>query len=1046
MDAQKILKDMLGVKNYKKGLEVDKDNISLESIDIHDDSIIFYFEVGERYWYKNRVYIKKDKDRLSSSCNCFESYKGQLCQHVAGVYINYIDKIFNTTIDDIIKEKTKSIFKQLEVKSNTGYNKKEELKLEVEIDLDGEVNLKIGTTKLYMMKSKIINFLNCYLNKDDTLDFGKNFTYDPKIHYFNEEDERIINFFANIYESYKGGYPSNRDIVSLQDNGLKAFLKLVINKGFTIKHIGYIDTIYENFPLESSITKKGNNYIFNIDNTEDLYPLTRDYEYIVYNHKCYHLKMRDYKLLELINDNHMNSLIFEDKDLDKFSRSILPVVKENIKVDNKVNNIVIVKKPAASLYFDLNRNDIVCNLKLNYNGMIIDYFDQNDSILRDIDFENEVLEDIYKEGFINNNKKLLLEDLDTIGIFLEEGLARLSEKYETFTSQKLKEVSVLKKNKIVSTFSIGKDNIMKFDFELEGITADELDHIFSDLRKKKKYYKLKSGDLINLEENENLKQLEEISTMLDLSNKDITSGTGVIPKYRAIYLDSLKNSNYNIIKTDSLFENFINNFKNYKDAKISFTKEELKVLRDYQKVGVQWLYNIHKCDLGGVLADEMGLGKSLQVLYFIRKLLKEDKTSKFLIVVPTSLVYNWENEIKKFTPEINYQILSGPRDKRRELFSRNTNLYITSYGLLREDFEYYKDINFKVCIIDEAQNIKNTMAGITKKVKEVKAETKFALTGTPLENSVIELWSIFDFIMPGFLSSMMSFQSKYHVKDFDDETNNRLSLLNKQISPFILRRKKVDVLKDLPDKIENNIFIELSDSQKKLYAKEVERVRKEIDRIVMEEGWTKARFLFLQLILRLRQLCIDPSIVYENYKGESTKIEELIKVVKESTGNGHKILMFSSFRTALNIAKKELDKNNISNYVIDGSTPSKKRMELVDSFNNDDTKVFLIMLKAGGTGLNLTSADVVIHLDIWWNPKAEEQATDRAHRIGQKNTVEVIKLIAKGTIEERILELQNKKKILSDKLIEGDNREENVISKLSEEDIKFLLSNEQNNE
>jgi SNF2 family DNA or RNA helicase len=300
--------------------------------------------------------------------------------------------------------------------------------------------------------------------------------------------------------------------------------------------------------------------------------------------------------------------------------------------------------------------------------------------------------------------------------------------------------------------------------------------------------------------------------------------------------------------------------------------------------------------------------------------------------------------------------------------------------------------------------------------------------------------------MPGFFGGSNNFNSKYKVKEFNDEENKRLSTLNSQISPFILRRKKSDVVKDLPDKIENIIYVDLSEEQKKLYAAEVKKVKQQIDEIMSTEGILKVRFLIVQLLTKLRQLCIDPRIVYENYKGTSNKIENLKDIVKKLVLDGHKILIFTSFKTALEIARTELANENITSYTIDGSVKSKKRMELVDKFNEDDTNVFFIMLKAGGTGLNLTGADVVIHLDLWWNPQAENQATDRAHRIGQKNTVEVIKLVATGTIEEKILEMQQKKKMLSDKVIEGDEMAQNILSKLSEKDIKNLLSYENKNE
>ena len=300
--------------------------------------------------------------------------------------------------------------------------------------------------------------------------------------------------------------------------------------------------------------------------------------------------------------------------------------------------------------------------------------------------------------------------------------------------------------------------------------------------------------------------------------------------------------------------------------------------------------------------------------------------------------------------------------------------------------------------------------------------------------------------MPGYLTSSLAFNRKYGIKNIDDDSVKELDNLKKQIRPFILRRKKKEVVKELPDKIENNIYIDLTKEQKKIYLAELEKTKKKMEELLLDGTFNKSRIEILKLLTRLRQICIDPSIIYENYNGGASKIEELIPMIKDIIANGHKILLFSTYKTAIDIVNRELTNNDISCYVIDGSVSSKKRIELVDKFNNDNTNVFLITLKAGGTGLNLTSADVVIHLDLWWNPQAENQATDRAHRIGQKNTVEVIKLICKGTIEERILELQNKKKFLSDSLIEGDDVDKNIISKLTAKDIKVLLSMDNNEE
>ena len=590
-------------------------------------------------------------------------------------------------------------------------------------------------------------------------------------------------------------------------------------------------------------------------------------------------------------------------------------------------------------------------------------------------------------------------------------------------------------------FSLGQDNIMSYSFNLDGIKSNELVNILKDVKAKKKYYQLKNGDIVNLED-ENLMELNDVIENMEITDDDIIKGKGTILKYRAIYLDSLK-SKYKSIETNNLFDDFINNFYKYKDCNISLDKNDLKILRDYQVTGVKWLYNLDKTGFGGILADEMGLGKTIQVIYYIKEILKEEK-GKFLIVVPTSLVYNWLYEFEKFGKDIRVLLIVGNRKERDEKFALRDNydVIITTYGLLREDEEKYLDY-YHSMIIDEAQNIKNYMAGVSKAVKKINAKTKFALTGTPIENSTLELWSIFDFIMPGYLSSLQRFQSKYKISEFNDETDILISGLNNQINPFILRRRKKDVIRELPEKLENNIYIDLSDDQKKLYVAELERVKEKMNEIMADGGINKARFMILQLLMKLRQICIDPSIVYDDYKGSSNKIETFISVTRESISNGHKILVFTSFKTALNIVQKRLEKEGIISYVIDGSVKSKERIDRVNEFNNNSNPcVFLIMLKSGGTGLNLTSADVVIHLDLWWNPQAENQATDRAHRIGQKNIVEVIKLITRGTLEEKILVLQDKKKKLSDKIIDGNERNSNIISSLTERDIKNLLSYE----
>lgn len=1044
----KIILDYVGKDSFDKGFRYFKEYIRHNYTDEIDVGIFLHsFSVPSEHYYENSYDVEiicKKREIQEAECTCIQFQSWGTCKHIAACMIHFVNILFPMDSEEkklllskqILNEFYKPVKKEIQLKK--------QLQLEVEIEFyenyyDSSVllNFKIGEEKLYNLNNKLSHFLEAY-EEEREYAFGKNFIYDPNKYFFSKTDEEIISYLLRIY--HNNYYYNYRNLgVSLES--FPNFLELLKNKTFFIKEVGRVSKVLEENPLKLSFEKGEKYYKLGIIG-QDFVFLTDDCKYVAKENVLYVLPNKASKILSLMQENHLHDLEFKEEELNTFKEGILPIVKDNVVLDKTVEDtIVLGVKPSVKIYLDF-QEIILCTLKLEYQEVEIDYFSENTNIVRDEEEENKVIEDLLSFGFIIDNKKIYIEDLDAIGLFLEESLLELSKLYEVFTSNKMKNMKIIKENNVRSSFSIGQDNIMSYQFDLGNIKNDEIVNVLESMKHKKKYYRLKSGDLLDLNENEELKQFEDLVENMELSTKEIKNGEGIIPKYRAIYLDSLKKEKFNIISTNNLFDHLIEQFNSYKDLSISLSATDKKILRDYQIVGIKWLYNIYKCGFGGILADEMGLGKSIQLIYLIKEILKEKQDAKILIVAPTSLIYNWKKEFDKFGSEINYKVFAENRNIRRQELEniKNIQVLITTYGLVRQDKEKYKDLNFEVIAIDEAQMIKNASAQMTKVVKELHATTKFALTGTPLENSVMELWSIFDFIMPGYLANFVNFQTKYNIKDIESDELKTLDNLNEQIKPFILRRRKKDVVKELPPKIENNISIDLNKEQKKLYVAQLEKTKKEMDEILATEGFKKGNFRILQLLTKLRQLCIDPKILYENYDGGSAKIENLVTIVKGIIENGHKILLFTSFKTALDIVNQEFANHNISTYVIDGSVSSKKRMELVEKFNVDDTNVFLITLKAGGTGLNLTSADVVIHLDLWWNPQVENQATDRAHRIGQTKTVEVIKLICKGTIEERILELQNKKKILSDALIEGEDRDQNILSKLTEKDIKNLLT------
>lgn len=1053
--SENQIKKIIPLPLYLRG-----QNYPLEYINFIEKSKIgsteyYEFEVeSETFDDYYEVTIAAHKEEFSSAyCTCPAYERIGECKHIAAVLINFDDFLTETLNDEEkILKRSIEILKEFykEPKERT-LKLKKQITLEIELEFHNNYSpsvtprFRIGINKLYSLNNKLNNFLNAYETQKTTYELGKDFTYDKDEHFFNETDQNIINYLLLI----KRNNPYyNMNMLSIPLERINDFLNILKNKTFYIKGAGLINKITNGCPFKMNLTKEKELYKLSVKE-QDIEFIDKFYKYIKQNETLYILPEKISHILLLMNKHKLKEIIFKKDDLELFTSGILSNIKTNVQIDKQIESeITIGVKPEVKIYLDLKGNLITAEVKLTYLDTEINIFDKTPTIIRDNETENEILKTLLEYNFQIENEKIYMEDLENIGDFLTGKIDELLAKYEIYTSNKIKETNILKEANIKSSFSIGTDNILKYEFDLGTIKNDEIINILETLKSKKKYYKLKSGDILNLTEAEDLKEFDNLVNEMELSNKDIKETVGTIPKYRAIYLDSIKKEKYHIIKTNNLFDELINNFNSYKNKNITLSNKDTKILRDYQITGVKWLYNIHKCGFGGILADEMGLGKSIQLIYFIKQIIKEKKEAKILIIAPTSLIYNWKNEFDKFGNELNYKVYAENKEKRHQELENigNTNILITTYGLIRQDKEEYLRMNFEIIAIDEAQNIKNSNAGMTKVIKELKGTTKIALTGTPLENTVLELWSIFDFIMPGYLTNLASFSRKYNIKDVEKDDLKMLNNLNKQIKPFILRRKKKDVVKELPDKIENNIYIELTKEQKKIYVGELEKTKIEMEKIIEEEGFKKGSFKILQLLTKLRQLCIDPKIIYEDYKGGSSKIEELIKLTEGIIKNGHKILLFSSYKTAIDIVNREFTNHKISTYVIDGSVPSKKRMELVENFNNDDTNVFLITLKSGGTGLNLTSADVVIHLDLWWNPQVENQATDRAHRIGQKNTVEVIKLICKGTIEERILELQNKKKALSDNLIEGKDRDQNIISKLTEKDIKNLLSidNEEN--
>ena len=573
------------------------------------------------------------------------------------------------------------------------------------------------------------------------------------------------------------------------------------------------------------------------------------------------------------------------------------------------------------------------------------------------------------------------------------------------------------------------------------ILDNKIKEVLQKYKLNKKYHRLKDGSFITLEDNKDVEFLNTLIDGLDISYKNIED-TLQLPVNRALYLDKLLKQNSQIeVKVDNKYEKLINDTKISSTSNVSINELD-NILRDYQKIGHKWLSTLDEYGFGGILADDMGLGKTIQILSVLLTTKKQEKVSRAsLIVAPSSLTLNWKSEAEKFAKDLNILIINGTAEDRKKKIKqiKKYDIVITSYDLLKRDIEEYEELDyiFRYIVADEAQYIKNNNTQNSKAIKRIKAQTKYALTGTPMENSLSELWSIFDYIMPGYLFTYKKFKKNYEIpiaKEDDEQVLNKLKMI---IEPFVLRRTKKEVLKELPDKTTIILNNEMLEEQEKIYLSYLAQAKNELQEEIEDKGFEQSRIKILALLTRLRQICCHPSLFISNYKDGSGKLNQCSELVRDAVQSGHKILLFSGYTSMFEIIEQTLKKEGINYLKLTGKTSVKERFDLIEQFNNDENvKVFLISLKAGGTGINLTSADMVIHYDPWWNLSVENQATDRTHRIGQTKKVQVYKLITKNSIEEKIYDLQQRKKELIDNMLSTDTK---FINKLSKEDIMGLF-------
>lgn len=1036
-------------------------------------------------WYESndvRVVIGRNGNLITHYCDCPYNYTHTTaCKHVGAVLLEYIDEMRIAEIGNgygqnmpVSVSSDPMITKLLDQYSLPASLQRSTKKVHLFPYINGiydtnaiDVEFKIGYPgeHQYVIQS-IDNF--CHLIKtNDAKKYGKALEFVHSMDAFDASSKPLVKFLLSLYNKdnsfledtvrpyYYSFYSYNNTPTMKRNLQLKGvYLDLFFESIKDLAVYGAISdkygqvtyALFQKFYNEPSLTTG-----VSTDEDGDLYfggdsycfaYTDRYYYFMNTNACCIYQFAFDPKYLPLYNflqNARGSSMHISESDLPRFAKYIYPLVSTKTNFLNKAAfdpYDYTIEKPAFEIYLDLpQKNVITAEVKAIYKDAVYNIMDHTNSETRDMDEEAQM--DAFVSPFFSSfneeDKKLSLYDKDdNFYNFLTNSIPQLQEKASLFISDKLKRLKVKPMEKIKVGVSVSHD-LLQLDLVSDEFSLKQIAEILSRYDRKKKYYRLKNGEFINMEDSD-IDELIRLKDNLSLTSGDIENGTIRLPKFRAMYLDALGEDHAFDIEYDGSFRKMIQKMEQINQEDYKMPEGLNAELRPYQIEGIKWLCALRDNGLCGLLADEMGLGKTLQVIAMLGTWKERKRT---LIVCPASLVYNWNSEVEKFLPSLPHRMIQGTAAQRRKLIqsSEEDEILITSYDLLKKDIDSYSELHFSCEVVDEAQYIKNATTQAAKAVKSIDSQFRVALTGTPIQNRLSELWSIFDYLMPGFFHSYETFRIRYEVPIVRDNDEFMEQELNQMITPFVLRRIKKDVLKDLPDKLEEVYYAPLEGQQKELYQAEVQKIKLLLEKQTDEE-FKENKLVILSELTKLRQLCCNPGLLYEKYKGNSAKSDMTVDLIKNAIEAGHKILLFSQFTSMLAQLTDLLTKEGIKYYLLQGSTPKNVRAQMVEDFQNNDIPVFCISLKAGGTGLNLTAADIVIHYDPWWNTAAENQASDRAHRIGQKNIVTVYKLIIKDTIEERIIEMQKEKADLADRVLSGDGISE---AKLTREDLLALL-------
>ena len=1050
--------------------------------------------------HETQVSIDEDESQIVGSlCSCSDFYQSEgLCCHCVAILLKYISRRHIQTSFPAKKQNRigQTLIESYIHQSSGTHYPAEASETKVLIELEPilhkqyhklSVDFKIGTGKKYVIKD-LLEFARL-IHQGELFQYGKNLKFFHEPEAFTSESRSMLAFIMQRIEEYEYHFHCVQDstyrfqtmkalrYLPLSPTAVDMFLNMMIGHTLQFDLDDHIRPIYvtDGDPELTLELKAEDSDTYHLT-IEDCLILSGARTFWILKDKILYRCSEAFKkdmqpYLTELNRQKVREITLSEKQLRPFYGSVLKHLEAHTDFHTEGVALTDYEPPEAhfSIYLDNPAENIIsCTAYARYGEETFSLATpiSCEDGFRDAAMENRILTAIqtyFQPAAVSGNEDSPVADADFIishddqaaFLFLEQGLPHFYELAEVFISSNMKRIRILSAPRTAVGVSVS-NGLLEIDIHSDSLPYEELAGILNSYRRRQKYYKLKSGEFLKLENN-SLSVLSELADGLRLSEQAIRGGRISVPLYRASYIDAVLTSHNSDIQShrDRYFKSLIRDMKSVADSDYEVPDAMKPILRDYQKTGYRWLCTIAQLGFGGILADDMGLGKTLQIITLLEHARLEaiSKTVDLtdtashtacpppvsLIVCPSSLVYNWDSEIEHFAPNLKTLLITGTAQERQELLTHyaDYDVLITSYDMLKRDIASYDNLHFHFQIIDEAQYIKNHRTQAARSVCSIHSVTRFALTGTPIENRLSELWSIFEYLMPGFLYPYAYFRSELEQPIVENKDPIAATRLQQLVRPFIMRRLKTDVLKELPDKLEHAVYAQMTDEQNKLYTANTLKLQKDLEQ-QSDSMFKTSKIQILAELTKLRQLCCDPSLIYQNYHGGSAKLDTCIQLIENAMAGGHKILLFSQFTSMLDVIERRLKAERILYYRLDGSTKSEQRTRLVNAFNENKIPVFLISLKAGGTGLNLTGADIVIHYDPWWNAAAQNQATDRAHRIGQTHTVTVYKLIARHTIEEKILELQENKKALSDQIL---SEEGVTASQLTKEELLKLLQN-----